>query len=53
MAGNRRRPFPLKLGPEMIENVKEFPYLGSVVVSTSRVDVGIEELRRHLRLLEP
>ena len=33
---------PLSIGPETIENVKEFPYLGSVVASTGRVDTDID-----------
>ena len=33
---------PLSIGPEIIENVKEFPYPGSVVASSGRVDVDID-----------
>ena len=32
----------LSVGPEMIENVKEFPYLGSVIASSGRVDADID-----------
>ena len=33
---------PLNVGSETIESVKEFPYLGSVVASSGRVDADID-----------
>ena len=33
--------FPLSVGTEMMESVKEFTYLGSVVVASGRVDADI------------
>ena len=33
---------PLSVGSETIESVKEFPYLGSVVASSGRVDADID-----------
>ena len=33
---------PLDVGFEPVENVKEFPYLGSVVISSGRMDADID-----------